>query len=58
MFADIASGNASTADVFFLVAVVLFVVGAIAYFVVPTIRFAPVIVAVGLACVSLAWLVL
>lgn len=58
MIADISNGNGATADVFFLVALVLFLIGAVAYFVVPAIRFAPVIVALGLACVSLAWLVL
>ena len=69
MIADIASGNTATADVFFLIAVIVFGVAALAY-VVPfgsrtvtdpprhVYPFGAILTAIGLACVALAWLVL
>jgi hypothetical protein len=58
MVADIASGETAWADIFFLVALILFVVGAAV-----TWSFQPrplwaTLVAIGLACLSLAWLLL
>ena len=56
IIADIASGNTDWADIFFLVALILFVVaGAVAYQVKTLWATA---VALGLAFVSLAWLLL
>lgn len=52
------SGNANFADVMFLVAFILFVIGAvIAWAIQPRAMWATV-VAIGLACVSLGWMVL
>jgi hypothetical protein len=58
MLADIASGNTGFADVMFLVALILFLIGAaVAWSIQPRALWATV-VAVGLAAVSLGWLVL
>ena len=58
LLADIASGNTGFADVCFLVALILFLIGAfVAWSVQPRALWATV-VAVGLAAVSLGWLVL
>ena len=56
MLADIESGNADLADILFLVAVVLFVVGGVVAFQAKAIW--ATLVAAGLACTALAWLVL
>lgn len=56
VLADIANGNTNWADVCFLIAVVLFVLGAVVAFQVKT--FYAVVLALGLAAVSLAWLLL
>lgn len=59
LIGDISSGNTATADVLFLVSLVLFIVGAIAYFATSTVtKFAPVIVALGLGALALGFLVL
>lgn len=59
MLADIASGEVDTADVFFLVALILFLVAAILNFVRhPSSWLAVPIVDLGLAAVALALLVL
>ena len=60
MLGDIVSGKTATADVFFLIAVIVFVIGTLAYLVdnARAIRFAPVLVAIGLAFVALGFLVL
>jgi hypothetical protein len=58
MLADISSGNTGAADVAFLVAMILFLIGAaVAWSIQPRALWATV-VAVGLAAVSLGWLVL
>jgi hypothetical protein len=58
MLADIASGNTGFADVMFLVAMILFLIGAfVAWAIQPRALWATV-VSVGLAAVALAWLVL
>jgi hypothetical protein len=56
MLADIESGNVDLADVLFLIAVVLFVVGGVVAFMAKTLW--ATVIAAGLACVSLGWLVL
>lgn len=56
MIADIASGETDFADILFLVAVIVFVVGAVLAY--TTKALWAVLVSVGLAAVSLAWLVL
>lgn len=56
MLADIESGNTDLADILFLVAVVLFVVGGVVAFQVKAVW--ATLVAAGLACTALAWLVL
>jgi hypothetical protein len=56
ILADIAHGNTNWADVFFLIAVVLFVAGAIVAVMVKT--FYAAVLAAGLAFVALGWLVL
>jgi hypothetical protein len=56
VLADIASGNTAFADVMFLVALVVFVLGAVVAFQVKT--FYATVIAIGLAALSLGWLVL
>jgi hypothetical protein len=56
VLADIESGNTDLADILFLVAVVLFVVGGVVAF--QTKAIWATLVAAGLACTALAWLVL
>jgi hypothetical protein len=56
MVADIASGNTGFADVMFLVAMILFLVAGFVAFQVKT--FYATVIAVGLAALSLGWLVL
>ena len=56
MIADIASGNTGFADVMFLVAFILFLVAGFVAFQVKT--FYATVLALGLAAVSLGWLVL
>lgn len=62
--ADIADGNTATADVFFLIAAILFGLAAIVYLIPPTnpprpyAGWAGFLVAAGLCLVSIAWLVL
>jgi hypothetical protein len=56
MLADIAHGNTGFADIMFLVALILFLVAAVVAFQVKT--FYATVLALGLASVSLAWLVL
>jgi hypothetical protein len=56
VLADIASGNTAFADVMFLVALVVFLLGAVVAFQVKT--FYATVIAIGLAAVSLGWLVL
>ena len=59
VLADIASGEVDTADVFFLIAVILFVVYAFIGFVrTVDARVPGVLLGLGLACVSLALLIL
>lgn len=54
--ADIASGEVDIADILFLVAVILFVIGGVIAIQVKTLYAA--LVAFGLACMALAWLLL
>jgi len=56
MLADISSGNTGFADVMFLVALILFLIGGFIAFQVKTIY--ATVLAVGLAAVALGWLVL
>jgi len=56
MVADIASGNTGFSDVMFLVALIVFLIAAAIAFQVRT--FYATAIAVGLAAVSLGWLVL
>ncbi|MDF2732995.1 MAG: hypothetical protein K0S92_1629 [Desertimonas sp.] len=56
MIADIESGNVDLADILFLIAVVLFLVAGFMAFQAKALW--ATVVAVGLACVSLGWLVL
>lgn len=56
MIADIASGNTGFADIMFLVALILFLLAGAIAFQVKT--FYATAIAVGLAAVSLGWLVL
>lgn len=56
MVGDIASGNTGFADVMFLVALIVFLLGAVMAFQAKALYAA--VVAVGLAAVSLGWLVL
>ncbi len=56
ILADIASGETDWADIFFLIALILFVIGAAVAFQVKT--FYATVIAAGLAFVSLGWLVL
>jgi hypothetical protein len=60
MLADIATGNTSTADVFFLVALILALLAAILYAVrrPDASPFAPVLLSLAVASLSLSWLVL
>lgn len=58
MIADIASGEVDTADVAFLIALILFVVAVVASFVTSVSRFYNAAVAAGLAFLALALLVL
>lgn len=58
MIADIASGNTGFADIMFLLALILFLIGAVvAWSVQPRALWATA-VSVGLAAVALGWLVL
>lgn len=58
MIADIASGNTGFADVMFLVALILFLIGAaVAWAIQPRALWATA-VSIGLAAVALGWLVL
>jgi hypothetical protein len=56
MLADIASGNTALADVCFLVALIVFLLAAVVAFQVKT--FYATVIAIGLAALSLGWLVL
>lgn len=56
MIADISSGNTGFADIMFLVALIVFLLGAVVAFQAKT--FYATVIAVGLAAVSLGWLVL
>jgi hypothetical protein len=56
MLADIASGEVDWADVLFLVAFILFVI--VTIMAVMRRAFEPALLAAGLACVALAWLLL
>jgi hypothetical protein len=56
LIADIASGNTGFADIMFLVALILFLLAGALAFQVKT--FYATLIAVGLAAVSLGWLVL
>jgi hypothetical protein len=56
MLADIASGNTGFADVMFLVAMIIFLVAGFIAYQVKT--FYATLIALGLAAVSLGWLVL
>jgi hypothetical protein len=56
MIADISSGNTGFADVMFLVALILFLIAGFVAFQVQT--FYATVLALGLAAVSLGWLVL
>jgi hypothetical protein len=56
ILADIASGNTAFADVMFLVALIVFVLAAVVAFQVKT--FYATVIAIGLAALSLGWLVL
>jgi hypothetical protein len=60
MIAAIASGNSDTAEIFFLVAMILAVLAAVAYAVRRTdvIVWAPVLLSLAVASAALAWLVL
>jgi len=60
MLADISSGNTETADVFFLVALILALVAALLYGSrrADAAPWAPVMLCLAVASVSLAWLVL
>jgi hypothetical protein len=56
ILADIASGETDWADIFFLIAVIVFVIAAIIAFQAKTLY--AVLICAGLACVALGWLVL
>lgn len=56
ILADIASGNTGFADIMFLVAFIVFLLAAVVAFQVKT--FYATVIALGLAAVSLGWLVL
>jgi hypothetical protein len=56
ILADIASGETDWADIFFLIAVILFVLAAVVAFQVKT--FYATVLATGLAFCALGWLVL
>lgn len=60
MLAEISSGNADTADVFFLVALILALVAALLYGSRRTeaVPWAPVMLSLAVASLSLSWLVL
>ena len=58
MIADIASGEVDTADVFFLIAVIVFVIAVIISFVPNLVRYYSPAIGAGLAFVALGWLVL
>ena len=60
MIADISTGNTGTADVFFLVALILALVAALLYGSRRTdaVPWAPVLLSLAVASASLAWLVL
>jgi hypothetical protein len=56
VLADIANGNTGFADVMFLVALIVFLLAAVVAFQVKT--FYATVIALGLAALSLGWLVL
>ena len=56
MLADIAHGNTNEADILFLVAFILFVIGTVLAIIHKTIETA--IMLAGFACLALAWLLL
>ena len=58
ILADIAEGNSGTADVFFLIAVILAVISAVAAYSVQAAKAALPLLALALGTASLAWLVL
>ncbi len=59
MIADIATGNTGFADVMFLVGMILALLAAVLYIPRPqTTPFAPVLLSLAVASISLAWLVL
>lgn len=58
MFSTIAEGNADTADLFFLIAIVLAVIAAVGYASTDWLRLAPSLLCAAVACLALAWLVL
>lgn len=61
MIADVASGNAGLADILFLVGFILFVIAAVAEVIArpsPPSPWWRLLVASGLACMALGWLVL
>jgi hypothetical protein len=61
VIADVASGNTGLADILFLVGFILFVIAAVAEVIArpsPPSPWWRLLVAAGLACVSLGWLVL
>jgi hypothetical protein len=58
LIADISEGNSSTADVFFLIAVILAVLSALAHYSAPAARHAGALLSAAVASAALAWLVL
>lgn len=60
MLADIASGEVDWADIFFLIAVILAVIAALAYASRRTdaLPWAPVLLSLAVACISFGWLLL
>ena len=58
MFAAISEGNPDTADLFFLIAVVVAVIAALAYISTDWIKWAPVLLCTAVASIALALLVL
>jgi len=56
--ADIIEAETGTADVFFLIAVIVAVVAAIAYALAPPFRFAATLLAVAVACMAFGLLAL
>lgn len=58
MLGDIASGNTGAADVLFLIALILAIVGALAYLVANATRFAPSLVALSVGAIAFGFLLL